>query len=86
MQCPGGTCTTLTAYFGQPVSGRVGIRGVANLGTATPDSSVVTCSPGSVFLGIDTARYIPLTPLANAARLIRVGCGVPQVRWLQRCC
>ena len=80
LQCPGGDCDTLTGYFGPPVSGNVGITGVANLGTPTVDSSTVTCSAGSVFLGIDTARYIPSAPLGNAARLIRVGCGVPQVR------
>ncbi|PRW58476.1 hypothetical protein C2E21_2859 [Chlorella sorokiniana] len=76
--CPGGECTTLTGYFGQPVGSSVGIVGVENLGTATADSSTVACSAGSVFLGVDTARYILGTPLANAARLIRVGCGVPQ--------
>lgn len=78
-QCPGGECSTLTGYFGQPVSSSVGIVGVASLGTATADSSTVTCSTGSVFLGVDTARHTALNPLANAARLIRVGCGVPQV-------
>ncbi len=81
-QCPDGECDTLTGYFGQPVGSSVGITGVANLGTPTANSQTVTCKAGWVFLGIDTARYNATSTLGNAARLIRVGCGVPQVR----CC
>ena len=79
MQCQSGGCTSVSGYFGAPVSGLTGITAFQNVGDTSGTLSTVSCTAPYVVLGGATAQYDNSTALPYVAKLIRIGCGTPQI-------
>ena len=75
--CGAGGCASIVASTAL-VGSLLGIVGVQDAGQASGQQTV-RCSGGNVVLSVNTVRHDSSTGLPNAASLIRLGCGLPQV-------